>query len=172
MKKRKHHKEKDFSALSFTPRDGALETEVSPAAGSLMDRREFMKTAALGAAGVGTTLSIGDMLTPLPSPPLLQGAIPGPFPGRVVEVSHSEVVKELHQVDIPLLRKMMEKGIAELTGKNSLAEAWKMFVSSDDVVGIRLNCAGGPLCYSRPEMVEEIIRGLKLTGVKQDNIIV
>jgi len=131
-----------------------------------------MKTAALGAAGVGATLSIGDMVTPLSRPPLLQGAIPGPFPGRVVEVSHSEVVKEPHQVDSQLLRKMMEKGIAELTGKNSLAEAWKMFVSSDDVVGIRLNCAGGPLCYSRPEIVEEIIRGLKLAGVKQDNIIV
>ena len=172
MKKSKHHKEEDSCPLCSSPNDEELEPQESRHAENLIDRRDFMKTAALGAIGASAALSMGDLFAALPQIPLSPDAIPGPFPGRVVEVVNPEVVKEHHQVDIQLLRKMMEKGMAELTGKTSLAEAWKMFISSDDVVGIKLNCAGGPLCYSRPEILDEIIRGVRMAGVKDDNIIV
>jgi len=172
MKKRKRRKEESPSSVCSSLNDGGLEPDVCPDANKLMDRRDFMKTAALGTLGVGATLGMGDLSAPRPRTLASQGAILGPFPGRVVEVSHPEVIKEPHQVDSQQLRGMMERGMEELSGKTSLAEAWKMFISPDDVVGIKLNCAGGPLCYSRPEMVDEIIRGLKLAGVKEDNIIV
>ncbi len=172
MKKSKLHKEENSCPLCFSSKDSGLEPQESQNTEKLIDRRDFMKTATLGAIGASTALSMGDLFTALPQIPLSQDAIPGPFPGRVVEVINPEVVKEHHQVDSPLLREMMEKGMAELTGKTSLTEAWKMFISSDDVVGIKLNCLGGPLCYSRPEIVEEIIRGVRLAGVKEDNIIV
>jgi len=101
------------------------------------------------------------------------GAIPGPWPGKVCEVSSPEVFSN-NQIDQQAVKAMLEKGLKELTGKNSLAEAWSVFIKPDDVVGIKINCATGPLCLcaSSKELVQEIINGLKLIGVKEDNIIV
>lgn len=99
------------------------------------------------------------------------GAIPGPWPGRVIEVNSPAAFSQ-GKISQQAVGEMMEKGIKELTGKNSLSEAWSLFVEPDDIVGIKLNCLGGSLCSSSKEVVSEIIHGLKLVGVKDDNIIV
>jgi uncharacterized protein (DUF362 family) len=101
------------------------------------------------------------------------GAIPGPWPGKVCEVSSPEVFSN-KQIDQQSVKAMLEKGLKELTGKNSLAEAWSVFIKPDDTVGIKINCATGPLCLcaSSKELVNEIINGLKQVGIKEDNIIV
>jgi hypothetical protein len=101
------------------------------------------------------------------------GAIPGPWPGKVCEVSSPEVFSN-NRIDQQAVKEMLAKGLKQLTGKNSLAEAWSVFIKPDDVVGIKINCATGPLCLcaSSKELVNEIINGLKQVGIKEDNIIV
>jgi hypothetical protein len=66
----------------------------------------------------------------------------------------------------------------ELTGADHPQEAWRRFFEPDDVVGIKVN----PVGYRRrpdvvgsissPEVVFEVVLGLKSAGVKPDNIIV
>lgn len=101
------------------------------------------------------------------------GAIPGPWPGKVCEVSSPEVFSN-NGIDQQAVKEMLAKGLKELTGKKSLIEAWSVFINSDDIVGIKINCATGPLCLcaSSKELVNEIISGLKQVGIKEDNIIV
>jgi uncharacterized protein (DUF362 family) len=98
-------------------------------------------------------------------------AIPGPWPGSVIEVNSTSAITQ-NTINQEIVGKMLERALKELTGKDSLVEAWSVFIKPEDIVGIKVNCLGGPLCFSSHEVVNEIVRGLVLTGVKEDNIIV
>src|SRR5687768_7589631 len=113
-------------------------------------------------------------------PPLLVGiqaasseqfTLPGPFRGRVVEVSHARVVNGTRVVQ-GALREMMTQGLLRLTGERSETAAWRRFFGPDDVVGIKGSPVGKPHAIAHPETLAEVIRGLRLAGVKPQNIVV
>ena len=60
----------------------------------------------------------------------------------------------------------------ELTGEGREEDAWNTIFSPADVVAIKVNRYGYPKFYSRPETVGEIIRGLNMAGVSNDNIVI
>ncbi|MCP4147579.1 MAG: DUF362 domain-containing protein [bacterium] len=97
-------------------------------------------------------------------------AIPGPFPGRVCEVHDPAAIKE-KKVNALVVKKMMEKGITSLTGKN-MQDSFGLFFKKDDIVGIKVNPVGGTLQSTRPELVEAVIAWLKQGGVPAKNIII
>lgn len=110
--------------------------------------------------------------------PLLgsQGAAAGTaaaprYPGRLVEVSSPDVFSAgAFRQDI--VDRMVERGLLELTGAADLTSAWKLFVSPDDVVGLKVNTLSGPGCSTRREVVQAVVKGLKLAGVPDANIII
>lgn len=106
---------------------------------------------------------IGGPLSPL--------RMPGLYPGRVVEVygQRSIVANRLSQ---PVVRKMIEQGLSELTGEQDPRLAWGKFIQPQDIVGIKINPSGAPACCSSPEIVREIIAGLQSVGVPARNIFV
>jgi len=67
---------------------------------------------------------------------------------------------------------MIRKGMAELTGTDGGADAWRQFAGPGDVVGIKVNPVGKPHVISSPEVVREIIAGLNSAGVKPKEIVV
>src|SRR5262245_50018606 len=93
-----------------------------------------------------------------------KGGIPGPFPGRVVAVERPGAVVE-RKYQREAVHSMINKGMMELTGAPSPQEAWKQFFQPSDVVGLKLNPVGQPYVISAPEVVQEIIEGLKMAGV-------
>lgn len=99
-----------------------------------------------------------------------KGGIPGAFPGRVVAVERPGAVVE-RKYQREAVRGMINKGMMELTGAPSPQEAWKHFFEPSDVVGLKLNPVGQPYVISAPEVVQEIIEGLKMAGVPTKNII-
>jgi uncharacterized protein (DUF362 family) len=118
-------------------------------------------------------------------------AMPGPFPGRVVEVNHPDAVDQHNKIQGRTVHEMMNRGMCELTGadlpqhpeKESViaVDAWKRFFQPGDVVGIKVNPVGfkQPWMPSRvvsaisnPEVVIEIVNGLKSVGLKAQDIIV
>lgn len=125
-------------------------------------RREFLKAALLGA---GIAVAPG---CSAPAPGEL--GLPGPFPGRVVGVDHPGCVRN-RVYDRAAIRSIMQKGMMELTGAPSPTDAWRVFFSPTDVVGIKLNPVGRPFVISAPEVFLEIVDGLKSAGVKPSNII-
>jgi hypothetical protein len=111
--------------------------------------------------------------------------MPGPFPGRVIEVHHPGSVRADGALSADAVRAMMNRGMTELTGADSPVEAWKRFFQPDDVVGIKVNpvgrkprpeesnrWAGARGVISSPEILLEVVRGLKSANVRPRDIIV
>jgi uncharacterized protein (DUF362 family) len=150
-----------------------------------MDRRTFVKASCLGSASLLLDgldrKAFGDVTLP-DEPPIevVHGpkpvkssppGMPGLFPGRVVEVHDSKSIVR-NRVSQPVVRSMIERGMKELTGERSVPAAWARFVEPSDVVGIKINPSGAPACCSSPEIVREIINGVKSAGVPARNIVV
>ncbi len=142
-----------------------------------MDRRTFVRAAALAAFGGvfldergGLAQEVGGSADGSDAKPLPLG-IPGPFPGRVIDVHHPGSVVE-RQVQQGPVRDMVKRGMAELTGAPGDVDAWRRFFEPGDVVGIKVNPVGAPRAISSHELVHEVVAGLKSAGVKPRDIIV
>jgi hypothetical protein len=105
--------------------------------------------------------------------------MPGRYPGRVVEVHHPGAVNPDYEIDGSAVRAMMERGMCSFTGADHYTEAWKTFFEPGDVVGIKVNPVGHNrgkpqvrAAITSPEVLIEVVRGLKAAGVKPGNIIV
>jgi len=97
--------------------------------------------------------------------------MPGLYPGSVVEVADQRAIAG-NRVSQPIVREMLERGLKELTGENSARAAYAKFIEPNDVVGIKINPSGAPACCSSPELVREIIDGVRSVGVPARNIVV
>ena len=97
--------------------------------------------------------------------------IPGPYPGRVIEVRNPRMIKN-DVKDRAAIHTAVERGMKELTGATDAVEAWRSFFEPGDVVGVKMNPVGRPLASSSVELMLEVIDGLKAAGVKTKDIIV
>src|SRR5262249_19102039 len=105
-------------------------------------------------------------------------AMPGSYPGRVVEVHHPRSVSDQHRIDRPTINAMIDRGMRELTGADHAAEAWKRFFSKGDVIGIKLNPVGRhnnrvdlPQSISNKEVILEVVRNLRAIGIPAKDIV-
>ena len=149
-----------------------------------MDRRTFVKASCLGSAsllmqGLDPTAQT-DAVLPEPPPIEVHGlpnykpsplGMPGLFPGRVVEISDSNSIVR-NRVSQPVVHRMLEQAMKELTGESAARQAWAKFVQPTDIVGIKINPSGAPACCSSPEIVREIISSLQSVGVPARNIVI
>jgi hypothetical protein len=147
--------------------------------GRPLSRRAFLAGTAGGLAAGGALAWLGRRAftgrsVEVPRP---EHAMPGPFPGRVVEVHHHDSVRPDHTIDVPSVRAMMRQGMCSLTGADHPSEAWRRFFERGDVVGIKVN----PVGFSRspdvvgsissPAVILEIVAGLRSAGVRPRDII-
>jgi uncharacterized protein (DUF362 family) len=104
--------------------------------------------------------------------------MPGRYPGRVVEVFHPGSVTSDHRIQQEPVKQMIDRGMCRLTGADHATEAWRKFFTVGDVVGIKVNPVGRKRyahdigSISNPEVLIEIVQGLKSAGVKPQDIIV
>jgi uncharacterized protein (DUF362 family) len=147
-----------------------------------MDRRTFVYNAALGTLHLGWTGSLARAQEPsalgslkiavhapdaAPSPL----AMPGLFPGRVVEVFHPQAIVD-KRIAQPAVRTMLTAGMASLTGDRSPADAWARFVSPADLVAIKVNPSSAPPTITSIALLREVISALNGAGVPNRSIIV
>jgi hypothetical protein len=111
--------------------------------------------------------------------------MPGPFPGRVVEVHHPGSVRPDHRINADAVKQMMDRGMCALTGADHAQSAWRRFFGPGDVVGIKINPVGRKPkpgesgrraasigAISSPEVLLEVVAGLKSAGVRARDIVV
>ena len=97
-------------------------------------------------------------------------AMPGHYPGRVCAIQNpGAIVGGQYQGEA--VRRMMQRGMMELTGADGWVDAWRHFFEPGDVVGIKLNPVGQPLVKSDATVVREIIAGLEAAGVRRRDIV-
>ena len=149
-----------------------------------MDRRSFVKAGCLGSASLlvqGLDPLLRADSVPTAAPPVeLHGfpnykpsplGMPGLFPGRVVEARDAQAIVR-NRVSQPIVRRLLDQVMRELTGETSARDAWAKFVEPKDVVGIKINPSGAPACCSSPELIREIIAAVQSVGVPTRNIVV
>jgi hypothetical protein len=139
-----------------------------------MKRRTFLSGVAAGAIGGGALAwGASKLLLPGSSSGTLQGrlvqakvaqpsgklGIPGPYPGRVIEVNHKDACKG-SQRNEPVIKQMIDRGMRELVGAPEGADAWRSFFSPGDRVGIKVNPVGQPHSVSSKEVVKEVVAAL------------
>src|SRR5262249_30124707 len=57
--------------------------------------------------------------------PQATDGMPGPFPGRVIEVRHPGAVNERNEINATAVGGMVGRGMCELTGADHPVEAWR-----------------------------------------------
>ena len=97
-------------------------------------------------------------------------AIPGPFPGKVVEVVDPRT-SDGDTFDAGRVRLMFLRGLKKLSGK-SPKSLFSSFFTPDDLVGIKVNPVGPGLISTRHEVVEAIIGWLVRGGIPEKKIII
>lgn len=136
-----------------------------------LNRRNCLKTLGLGVAAAPGAKSVALAGHSVSKTDASKLRMPGPYPGRVVSVQNPAVLVS-GQYQAGAVLQMMRRGMTELTGADSWADAWRMFFEPGDVVGIKLNPVGQPLVKSDATVVQEIIAGLKAAGVQNRDIVV
>jgi uncharacterized protein (DUF362 family) len=140
---------------------------------SLVTRRAFLGGLAAGAALIGgAPEAIAQGLAARPP----AGFYPLAIPGKVVRVSKGNTLQPNGLWPTESAAKLLlERAMAELTGKSDLGAAFAKFVHKDDKVAIKPNgIAGrkGATMASNKELVLEIVRGVMAAGVPAANIMI
>jgi uncharacterized protein (DUF362 family) len=82
------------------------------------------------------------------------------------------------KVQGPLLQGMLDKALTSYSGQSTAADAWRRFISPEDVVGLKINTLG---CQSVQgtdytqhfsAVIEAVARGLRGIGLKDKSIVV
>lgn len=149
-----------------------------------VDRRSFLKVG--GAVGAGLALgtppvfgqdgkeeppakpktNVGDVL----GAPKTEHSLPGPFPGRVVEVHDPKAMTD-DGASAPVVAAMFHRGVKGLTGEG-MDESFARFFSKEDVVGIKVNPVGAGLISTRLELVDAVVAWLERGGIPRGNIVI
>lgn len=148
-----------------------------------LTRRDFVKIAAFGgvAAALAPLTTQSGMAQDIPAKPATNGkealrfprtsrSLPGAFPGRVVQLLNDKAIVN-DTFDVKALDVMLAKGMLALTGALGVSEAWRMLVTPNEIVGIKVNPVAGKLLSTSPELVHVIIRQLEEAGIPQKNIV-
>lgn len=110
--------------------------------------------------------------TEVPNPPF---ALPGPFPGRVVEV-HDPTSVVRGEIQAEPVKRMLHRAMCELTGAPDPVQAWQRFFNKGERVGIKVNPVGlarkpGIVAViSSFAVIAAVIDGLRMAGIRDKDI--
>src|SRR5262245_4147009 len=136
-----------------------------------LGRREFLAGATLPILAAMNVSAQEPKLAAAKAPLGERLGIPGPYPGRVVEVRNPAMIKN-DVKNREAIEASVARGMKELTGSDDPVEAWRSFFEPGDVVGIKMNPVGNPLANSSSELMLAVIDGLKAAGVKTKDMVV
>ena len=85
-----------------------------------------------------------------------------PARSRVVVVTHPEVLIRDYQVNLPVVRAMLDRALMELTGRRTETLAWADVAREGDFVAIKHNTMHAPTLHSHPEITTAVTQ--RLTG--------
>ena len=90
---------------------------------------------------------------------------------RVVIVEN-ENATEAFQPKPETIRHMVDQGIMRLLLATNAASAWRQLAKTEDVLGLKVYCAPGSHCGTRPALVAAVIEGLLGAGFSASNIVI
>lgn len=129
-----------------------------------ISRREFIKASSLAGLGIAVGASLISKSARMTS---------ADEKSKILIAQHPEATADM-KINPEIVKKIVDKGIMQYTGKDTVGSAWASVfpsLSPDDIVTLKVNCINRSL-PSHPELVDAIVAGLILAGVKENNIII
>ena len=136
------------------------------------ERRLFLKKTIQLGTGIFASTMIGKYLVNYPSSITWGEDISTITPSTVVIARDDNLITETGTLKETLVSSLIHKAVMQLTHALSQEKAWQALFKPKDIVGIKLNCLSGKTMSPHVAVVESIIQGLRLAGVKDKNIIV
>ena len=137
---------------------------------TMLSRRDFLGKSGFGVLG----LSLSSRLTSLAAAEGKNGTAGS----KVVLVRHSKVVDSEGRIQHPLLQEMLDEAMASFTGKRSIADAWRVFFSPEDVIGLKVNAnsarmvQGTELNAHYPAVTSAILSGCRRAGIEENQFVI
>jgi uncharacterized protein (DUF362 family) len=129
-----------------------------------LTRRELLKRAAVGGlAAAAAKVGI--------EPGSAQAA-GEPAKSKIVIAKDASVLDKENNIKQAVVEKMLGKAIAKQQGTKTAKEAWQKLFKPGDIVGIKVNCLFKNGASTHPEVTFAVVEGLKMAGVKPENIII
>jgi uncharacterized protein (DUF362 family) len=91
---------------------------------------------------------------------------------KVYYAMEANAIGPARSIQARVVSRMVNSLICNLTGRPSVAGAWKTLVSPTDKVGIKVSSIGRSVSGTNPEVVDAIVDGLAEAGLPARNIIV
>jgi len=130
-------------------------------------RRQFIKNSAIGLAGSVVPAITGCVnVKTVKSKP------------TVVLVKHSKAIDASGKVQQPIVEEMVNKALTTFTGKRTVEDAWRMYITPEDVIGLKISTLGlmsvaGTEYVAHYSAVTSAIQGgLNKAKVQDKNIII
>ena len=98
-------------------------------------------------------------------------SMPGKYPGKVVQVVHENCVVN-NEPDQAAAYEMLRRGMLELSGAETLSEAWLQFVTPSDKIGLKVNPVAGKVLTTSHQLVRAVISQLGEAGIPMDHIVI
>jgi len=129
-----------------------------------VSRRTFIKKTAVSAAALSLVPNLARTARAADSPPLKPGAC-NKWPGRVVINFNKNAVVNQTTPQVDVIKKMVDDGIMALTGKKTVADAWKELfpatLSLQSKIAIKTNSVNTSLPAPHWSSVQAITDGLQ-----------
>ena len=93
-------------------------------------------------------------------------------PSARVVIAEGENLLNAYLADDARVEEVFNRGLTHFTRTTNVAAAWRSLVASNDVVGIKVYSAPGPLTGSRPAVVAAVVHGLRAAGLPASQIII
>ncbi len=93
-------------------------------------------------------------------------------PTNRVVIVENENATEAFQPRPEILRQMVDHGVSKLLSTTNALAAWQQLLKTQDVVGLKVYCAPGRNCGTRPALVGAVIEGLMAAGMRASNIVI
>jgi uncharacterized protein (DUF362 family) len=134
-------------------------------------RREFLGATAISLLGAATVTGQQPKEGRAPGTPARTLGIPGPYPGRVIEVRNLALKRDAGD-NRAAVRATLHRGLLALTGADDPVQAWRIFVQPGEAVGIKVVPNGYPGAHTSPELILEVIDGLRSAGIPLKDMVV
>jgi hypothetical protein len=90
----------------------------------------------------------------------------------LVVVSRGENLLNAFVPDKLRVEDTFNRGLLYFTMSTSVSNAWRTLIATNDTVGIKVISEPGPVCGTRPAVVEAIVHGLLAAGLPPERIII
>ncbi len=111
------------------------------------------------------------LLTPSPGNASGDSAGSNPPPARVAIV-HDARASDAFKPEVARVRRMFDAGLQRLAGRTNTSDAWRTFVTTRDVIGIKVFSGPGADAGTRPAVVEAILGSLIDSRFAPSNLLV